>query len=786
MKFSKKPLSILGILTLLTLSFAANGQGVLNRRTLGNLNVPQLQRGSITPLSSAIEQQQLQNLTREQQIQLAMLNGASFKELQSRLPESMTKDSLALKDYVKRNIFRDTLVFGSELFRVGKLDFAPSLQLANAPNYMVGMGDKISLTLYGQQEAAYDLEVLPNGTLVIPYAGVVPVAGLNLGAVETRIKQKFIKAGYTGLQSGATQLSIALTEVRSIRVSVVGGRFPGSYVVPSIATMMHVLYEAGGPAENGSYRHIELVRQGKVVETLDLYRFIATGDLSDNAVLQEGDVIRIPVYSTRINLMGEFKRPGLFEVLEGESLQEVMAYAGNFTEGAYKQQVIVFSTGEEELSVADIAGDAFTTSHPQGGDVVVALPLRNRYVNRIALTGGVVRPGYYGWESGLTFQGALAKAQGLDRQALGSKGVLLRRPDQEAASYVEFDPSSDDFDLYPNDSVYVGMYADLQVYDSVSVKGNALRPGNFVFHPGITAEQLLLMAGGVDATGDLSSIEIANPILDSQGNLTGRSEIIRHSPNFNGAGYALRKGATVTVRQRPNLESSNVVYFTGAVQFPGAYSLSRRGEKLDGVYARVGGLTEDALPKFGLIIRENRSQLQRDLGLYMLSETVVEADSIRYLQEEFEPIQRVAKDTIAVNFSNSQQLKRIGLEDGDTIYIPREMNFVMVRGSVKNPGGHAFTPGRRARFYLQQSGGYRKGANANDVLVEYANGQSAEIRYALGFIPVYPRVYSNTTITVLPRPEKKGGLNAGELAAYTSSLASISSITLGLIYLLRP
>jgi protein involved in polysaccharide export with SLBB domain len=164
----------------------------------------------------------------------------------------------------------------------------------------------------------------------------------------------------------------------------------------------------------------------------------------------------------------------------------------------------------------------------------------------------------------------------------------------------------------------------------------------------------------------------------------------------------------------------------------------------------------------------------------------VEADSIRYLQEEFEPIQRIAKDTIAVNFSNSQQLKRIGLEDGDTIYIPREMNFVMVRGSVKNPGGHAFTPGRRAKFYLQQSGGYRKGANANDVLVEYANGQSAEIRYALGFIPVYPRVYSNTTITVLPRPEKNGGLNAGELAAYTSSLASISSITLGLIYLLRP
>ncbi len=782
----RKPIAILGILTLLMLSQQAQGQGVLNRQTLGNLNVPQLHRGSITPLSSAIEQQQLHTLTREQQIQWAMLNGPSFKEVQSRLPQSMAQDSLALKDYVRRNIFRDTLVFGSELFRLGKLDFAPSLQLANAPEYVVGMGDQLTLTLYGQQEAAYELEVLPNGTLVIPYAGVVPVSGLNLGAVESRIKQKFIKAGYSALQSGATQMSVAITEVRSVRVTVLGSRKPGSYVVPSIATLMHVLYASGGPAENGSYRHIELVRHGEVVEIMDLYRFIATGDLRDNAVLQEGDVVRIPVYSRRINLMGEFKRPGLFEVLEGESLSDVFAFAGSFTEGAYTQQVLAFSTGETELSVADIASQAFGSHEPKSGDVVVALPLRNRYVNRIALTGGFVRPGYYGWEEGLTFQAARAKARGMDRQALGTKGVLLRRPDQEAASYLEFNPETDDFPLWPNDSIYVGMYADLQGYDSVRVKGNVVRPGTFVFYPGITAEQLLLMAGGVDATGDVQTIEIANPILDAQGRLSGRSDIILHRPNFEGAGHLLRQGATVTIRQRPNLESSIVVYFTGSVKNPGAYSLNRRGEKLDAVYARAGGLTEDALPKFGLILRANRSQNTGDIGLYKRLDSRVEADSVTYLQTDYQLVQRMAKDSIAINFTQTTQLQRIGLEDGDTIYIPRELNIVMVRGAVKNTGGHAYTPGRRAKYYVQQAGGYRKGANNSDVLVQYANGRSAEIRYALGLIPIYPRVYSNTTITVLPRPEKKGGLNAGELAAYTSSLASISSITLGLLYLLRP
>lgn len=145
----------------------AHAQGVLNRRTLGNLNVPQLQRGSITPLGSSLEQSQL-NLSREQQLQLSLLNSERFQDAKSRLPEAISKDSLGLKDYVKRSIFRDTLIFGSELFREGTLDFAPNIQLANAPNYIVGVGDKLSLTIYGLQEAAYDLEVAPNGTIVVP------------------------------------------------------------------------------------------------------------------------------------------------------------------------------------------------------------------------------------------------------------------------------------------------------------------------------------------------------------------------------------------------------------------------------------------------------------------------------------------------------------------------------------------------------------------------------------------------------------------------------------------
>ena len=780
------------ILSLFALAFLVGApnssfaQGVLNRRTLGNLNVPQLQRGSITPLTSSLETAQLGQLTREQQIQLAMLNSANMKDVQSRLPDAIKKDSLAVKDYVKRNIFRDTLIFGSELFTNGTLDFAPNLELANAPNYIVGVGDALTLTIFGAQEASYELEVQPNGTLVVPYAGVISVSGLTLKAVESRLKAKLTAAGYTGLRSGNTELSLALTRVRTINVSVLGARKPGTYSLPSIATVMHALYQAGGPAENGSYRKIELVRNGEVLQVLDLYAFIATGDLNKNVVLQEGDVIRIPVYEHRVNMMGEFKRPGLFEVLPEEGLAEVIQLAGSFSEGAYTGQVIIFSTGVTELHVSDVSQAEFAQKRLGSGDVVVALPLRNRYDNRLSITGGVVRPGYYGWEEGLSLQDLITRAQGLDRQALTSKAVILRRPDQAVSSYLELNPSTDDVPVFPNDSIYIGMFTDLATYDSVTIRGEVLMPGRFVYHPGITAEQLVLMAGGISSTGDMQFLEVSNSMLDSRGELTGRSEVVIIPPVFEGSGYPLRKGATVTVRKRPNLQSSSVVYFTGAIQNPGAYALTMRGERLQTVFARVGELDQDALPKFGLIVRESRVQDRQLEGLFRREERRVLVDSAAYVQEEFVPIQRRAKDTIAVDFTNEVQLSRMGLMDGDSIYIPRELNFVLVQGAVKNRGGHAFVPGRRAKYYINQAGGYRRGTNNSDVLVAYANGRSKEVKYVAGIWPVYPPVYSNTTITVVPRPITGNRLSAGEVSAFTSSLASISSVTLGLIYLLRP
>ena len=167
------------------------GQGILGRRTLSNLDVNTLKESDLTT-NGIGGLEQVENLRKAERLRSEMLEYENFQQVRSRLPEAIANDTNALRNYVKTNIFRDTLIFGADLFSHGSLDFSPNIQLANAPNYILGSGDQLSLTIYGLQEASYDLEVLPSGNLVVPYAGVINAAGLSLEAFESKLKQKLI------------------------------------------------------------------------------------------------------------------------------------------------------------------------------------------------------------------------------------------------------------------------------------------------------------------------------------------------------------------------------------------------------------------------------------------------------------------------------------------------------------------------------------------------------------------------------------------------------------------
>jgi hypothetical protein len=231
---------------LLTATATAWSQGILSRKGLGNLSLDPLTQLEAQQRVAKLEALNVNDVRAAELLKKKAVSDNEFQKLRSRLPQSVLKDSMDVMAYVKRSIFRDTLIYGSELFgKQSKLDFAPNLQIAASPSYQVGPGDELELVLYGAQEATYDLEVTPGGSVTVPYAGVIQASGLNLASLESKIRQRLTERGYQALASGATKMKLIVREVRSIQVHVIGAREPGTYTVPAIATPMHVLYEAG-------------------------------------------------------------------------------------------------------------------------------------------------------------------------------------------------------------------------------------------------------------------------------------------------------------------------------------------------------------------------------------------------------------------------------------------------------------------------------------------------------------------------------------------------------------
>src|SRR4051812_48831840 len=253
--------------------------------------------------------------------------------------DTLTADSTkrkALRDSANANANTNQLqMYGAEIFSNSNLTFEPNLRIATPVNYIIGPDDEIAITISGYQEYNNRFRVNPEGFISIPNVGVVYVAGLTFEEASKRIKDKLASNGYGNIRTGLTKVNITLGAIRSIRVTLLGEvKRPGTYTLPSLATVFNALYASGGPNNRGSFRNIEVIRNNRVADTLDVYDFLNKGDLRSNILLADQDVIRIPTYTKRVTLKGAFKRPGIFEAAKGETLQRIIDYAGGFTDEA--------------------------------------------------------------------------------------------------------------------------------------------------------------------------------------------------------------------------------------------------------------------------------------------------------------------------------------------------------------------------------------------------------------------------------------------------------------------
>ena len=293
---------------------------------------------------------------------------------------------------------------------------------------------------------------------------------------------------------------------------------PGTYTVPGTATLFNVLYLSGGPNKQGSFRDIRLIRNGEIIANLDVYDFIVNGNSLVNAPLMDNDVVLIPPYLNRIRVDGEFKRTGIFETKEGETVKDVLSYAGGFTENAYRSAVKLYRNNGKERTFKEVVSKDMSDVYMASGDRLSVGKILNRYNNIVSITGAVFNPGDFEYEVGLTLKQLISKADGLIENAFLNRGLITRLKEDYTPENISFDVrkvlnGETNIALKPNDKVSIKAIDNIREDRTVAIWGEVQKMGVYPYAENLTIADLVFMAGGFKETASESTIERKTKII---------------------------------------------------------------------------------------------------------------------------------------------------------------------------------------------------------------------------------------------------------------------------------
>ena len=289
--------------------------------------------------------------------------------------------------------------FGYDLFAGEPTTFEPLTDIPVSSDYVLGVGDSLKVNLFGKTSQFFELLIDHEGTAYIPELGPISLAGLSFSEAKEKIT-KTIDQKMIGVKA-----SVSMGELRSIRVFVLGEAYaPGSYVVSSLSTITNALVLSGGISELGSLRNIQLKRDGKLIQQLDLYDLLMKGDTRNDAQLKSGDVVFIPPVNSVIGIKGEVRRPAYYELKANESLTDLVSFSGGLLASAYPKDASVkriMGSGERTLINLDLALEKNKSFALQDGDVVNLPKVLEKVEKIVKLEGHVERAETFSWEPGM-------------------------------------------------------------------------------------------------------------------------------------------------------------------------------------------------------------------------------------------------------------------------------------------------------------------------------------------------------------------------------------------------
>lgn len=798
---------------------ALQAQDILRGRDLKQVRVDELSDADISKIKAQLS---AAGMSLEQAEPLVLSKGMSvteFNKLKQRLmgavspgsksggkasgnmPVSVERqyngtDSLDTEKYNARAAkpLINPLIFGAELYTSLAPSFEPNMKMATPLNYTLGPDDVIQVSVFGIQEYSGELPVSPEGAIAVPNVGQIKVAGMTIEAATQKIRSTLGGSVYRTIQSGGSKLSVSLTKIRSIKVTVIGSNRPANYNLSSLSTVFNALYVAGGPNAYGSFREIELVRNNKVERKIDLYKLLLYGDQTDNISLRDNDVIRIPAYKRRLEIQGQVKRPGIFELLPGESFQDVLQFASGFTDTAYRSSVKVFQYSDKERKVLDLKSEEFKTYQPGSGDLVVVNRVLNRFQNRVKIAGAVYRPDTYQLTEQLRVADLIRKAEGLTEDAFTGRGQIIRLEEDLSKGIRSFDvkkalagDAGHNWLLQREDEVIISSVQELRDNFQVSIQGEVRMPGKFEFANGLTLKDLIVQAGGLmDAA--YKSVEIAR--LVQRDSLTATdtraSEVIRAEINGDlssaAANIPLRPFDVVTVRRKAGYQIPESVIVSGQVQYPGPYALNDRSERVSSILLRAGGYTTDAYPE-GAYLKRYKTEAEKakaSEAAKALEKNIADtSSSVRKLEQDLQrEFDKIPLD-IPTILRAPGSIEDLVLRAGDELYLPKFDGQVKISGAVLMATQVPYREGNSMKDYLNEAGGFSSRAWRRKAYVVYANGKAATTSHFL-FFKSFPKVLPGSEVVVPSKPDVKKTSTA-EMIGISSAIASLAGVVIAIL-----
>lgn len=680
-------------------------------------------------------------------------------------------------------------VFGRDIFRNRDLTFEPSLNLATPRNYKLGPGDEVIIDIYGANQATIQDVISSEGSINIEVLGPVYLSGKTVDEANAFLRKK-LSTIYAGLdnEESKTEMVLSLGETRSITINVLGEvNVPGTYTLSGFASAFHALYSAGGIKDPGSIRKIKVTRRGKTISTIDAYDFIMNGNSQSNIRLEDGDAVIVPAYTNLVKLDGQVKRPMYFEMKEGETMQNLLDYAGGFSKGAYTQNITVIRQGATNYEVLSVESSEYNTFKIKEGDEVTVSKLLERYQNRINLRGAVVQPGIYQLSTKLySVKTLIDRAGGLQPEAFTSRAVLHREKNDRSLEVVSVDlrgilnGTTQDIILKNNDELFIPSINDMKEYETVQIRGEVANPGMYPYADNTTLEDLVMMAGGLNAGASYARVDISRRITDQNGT-EANNEIskiytfaLKEGFVIDGTpGFVLEPYDEVIVRSSPSYTTQRFVSVTGEANFTGDFAMTERDERLSELVKQAGGITKFAYAEGARLVRR-MTETERKQMEAVLNMAKQGRDSIALSDKELGTEYYVA---IELNkaLENPGSHYDLVLREGDRLEIPTYSNIVRVSGAVQSPNAITYRPNENYKHYIEEAGGFAYRARKRHAYVIHMNGHISKARKG--------KIEPGSEIIV---PSKEGqGLGLQGILSIATTSASLATMIASIANILK-